>query len=212
LKFSARIAVGYFNIHYQKRGKTMQFKRVLGLALILSLVFVLTACGGGNASPTTAPDTDSTEEASGGGDDSGGGSADLPETISTTLPTGGTLTVGYPEGWTATEAGGAITLTSSDMAQAVAVSYFPEATGADASAVMSTMSAGFASAGTVSDATESEINGKAASTVTVTSSAAGTEVTTTYIVITLEEGYALVGGTADAATMEAIAGSASFSS
>ena len=197
----------------------MQFKRILSMALILSLSFVLAACGGGGAAtpasnPTDAADSGDTEATEDAGDDTGdtGGSADLPETASADVPTGGTLTVNYPSGWTSTAVAGSITLNSSDMTEVVNVSYYPAATGADAAAVMNSLSAGFAATGTASEVTEMELGGKAASSMTVTVSAAGTEATTTYYIVTLEDGYALVSGNADAATMEAIAGSASFSS
>jgi hypothetical protein len=198
----------------------MQFKRILGLVLVLSLSFVMTACGAGSVTPapeaTTATgggDTtvDTTEDANDSGDT---GSGDLSETASVTVPTGGTLTVNYPSGWTATPTDGAgtITLNSSDMSQLVNVTYYPAATGADAAAVMDTLATGFASAGTASEVTEIELGGKAVSSITVTTDVAGTETVTTYHVVTLEDGFALVTGNADTATLEAIVASASFSS
>ena len=187
----------------------MQVKRILGLALVLSLVFVLAACNAGAATP--APTAEATT-ASDSGDSGDSGSADLSESASAAIPTGGTLNVNYPSGWTATEVAGSITLTSSDASQIVNVAYYDTAMGADAAAVMETLKTGFAATGTAGDVTEMELGGKPAVSLTVTTTAAGTEVTTTYYLVTLETGYALVSGAADAATMEAIAGSASYSS
>ena len=90
----------------------MQFKRILGLALILSLSFVLTACGGGGAATPAS-------------DDTGGSDVALDETSSATDAMGGTVTVGYPTGWTATamDGTGTVSLTGSEPGQVVAVTF-----------------------------------------------------------------------------------------
>src|SRR5690349_10041547 len=151
----------------------MQLKRILGLAFVLSLVFVLAACNAGAATP--APE--STEPAS-------GGSVDLPESASVTATTGGTLTVNYPSGWTATptDGTGTIALVGSEPTQIGSVTYYDTAMGADAATVIGSLSTGFTAAGgTASDVTESEVNGRPAASVTVTTAAGDT----TYLVVTL---------------------------
>jgi hypothetical protein len=199
----------YFILNY-KRGKTMQFKRILGLALVLSLIFVLAACTGAAATPT--PEAEATTAVDSGDTGDTGGSADLPESASVSTPNGGTLTVNHPSGWTATpvDGTGSITLISGDAAQSASVTYYGTEMGADAATVIDTLATGVtASGGTAGDVSSVEINGRPASSVAVT--VGGIE--STYYVVTLEEGYAYVTGTGvDAATLEAIAASASFAS
>lgn len=197
----------------------MQFKRILSIALVLSLSFVLAACGGGAATPaaeteaatTDGADTEATEAAEDTetetGDGEEAGSSDLPESASASVTTGGTLTVNYPSGWTATpvEGAGSIALVGSDATQNVSVTYLPEATGADAAAVLEMQSSAVTMAGgTASEVTTTD-NG---SSMTIT--VAGVE--STYYVAAIDGGYVyLTGMNVDAATLEAIAASASFS-
>jgi hypothetical protein len=198
----------YFILNY-RRGKTMQFKRILGLALVLSLVFVLAACTGAAATPTTAPEATTAVDS---GDTGDSGSADLPETASVSGMSGGTFTVNHPSGWTATPADGtgSIGFLGSDPTLIVSATYYDSTMGADAATVINNLVTGVtASGGTASDVNQFEINGRPAASVTVTVAT----IESTYVVATLENGYVYVSGSGvDTSVLEAIAASASFAS
>jgi hypothetical protein len=203
-------SIWVFQYTLPKRGKTMQFKRVLSIALILSLSFVLVACGGGGGTTSEA-----TEAASGDGGDTGGGDVELAESASATDALGGTVTVGYPTGWTATamDGAGTVSLTGSEPGQIISVTFLnstmASALGDSPSAILTAQSDALASAMTgaeIGDVSEVTVGGNPGAMRTIT--VAG--VVTYYYIVEADGGFAFVYGNADQATIEAIAGSVSY--
>lgn len=91
----------------------MNMRKWFGLMLVLMLAFVLAACGGDGDDDGGNSD----------GDNNSASSVALPQTITSEDPNfGGSLTVSYPEGWVAQDAGGAVAVANSqetlDTAQA----------------------------------------------------------------------------------------------
>lgn len=94
----------------------MKFGKLFAMVL---LSLVLAACGGGG------DDNEGGNTSESGG---GGGGSTLAQTITSSTFEGGMLTVGYPEGWAAQEAGGSVTIASSQelLASADALQNAPE--------------------------------------------------------------------------------------
>lgn len=201
-----------FHCILTNKGEVMQFKRILTLALGLSLSLVLAACGGGGDA--------------GGGDAGGGAAVALPESVSVTDAFGGTVNASHPEGWTATATDGTgsiILVGDATAAQNVNIVFVtPDmvsvmAAGAETPAdllnAMSEAAMASAPAGvTVGEVVETTINGNTAATMT----ASGEGMTLMMVAVQIEGGFAFVTGTsADsagdfAATVQAIAGSVTY--
>lgn len=183
-------------------------RSIMTAILLMIVALVASACGG--AAPSD-----------------GGSAVNLSQSATVTDTTGGTLTINYPEGMTATplDGTGNVTLTG-DVANAQSVnatmipasmaSTFSGGQEPSPSAILNSMMTGMTASltgVTVGDVAEVSINGKSGASVTATSDA----MSVVLYVLSVDGGYVFVGGTSASAgfdafksTVEAIAGSVSY--
>lgn len=197
----------------------MQVKRIFTLVIVLSLSLMLAACGGTN---------DSSNNGDNGNNAEAEATVEVPESATVTVATGGTVSVNYPSGWTATATDGTGTIMLAGeraKAEKVSVSFV----GKDAAQAL--VGTGDLSSSSLLDnisqailAAKVGVNAGAVSNVTLndhsgtTMSASGNGFLAVFYVLEIDDGYALISGTTIAeqgdfrAAVKAIAGSISFAS